>query len=142
MLKLLVGREYPDELLQTIQNCKTSLKILMYDWRWYSHQPGTRIQKVSAEIIKAKNRAVDVRVILNFRSIVPILKRHNIKVFEKDFSKKMHIKVVVVDDKIALIGSHNLTVNGFELNHEMSIITDDEIIVSRCSQYFNNLCHL
>ena len=139
MSKLLVGREYPDEVIKSIQDAKASIKIFMYDWRWYSHQPGARIHKLNQEIIKAVKRKVEVRVVLNNNSILRILKTHGIKAIVTNASRTMHAKIVIIDEKILFIGSHNFSINGFEINHEFSLKLDDKKIIDRCNTYFKNL---
>lgn len=141
MLKLLIGRQYPDELMESIKKSIVSIKILMYDWRWYSHQSGSKIQKLNNEIIKAKKRGVDVRVILNTAHIKRILESCKIKVFVTNASRTMHIKLVLIDEKILFIGSHNFSINAFEINHEMSLMLDDKETIARCLLFFNNICH-
>lgn len=139
MSKLLIGREYPDAVIEAIKNSKVSVKIFMYDWRWYSHQPGARIQKLNQEIIKAVKRKVDVRVVLNNNSILRILKSNGIKAIVTNASRTMHAKIVIIDEKILFIGSHNFSINGFEINHEFSLKLDDQKIIDRCNTYFKNL---
>lgn len=140
MVKLLIGREYPDEVIEAVKNAKSDIKIFMYDWRWYSNQPGARIQKLNQEIIKASKNGVDVRVVLNNTSILSILKSNGIKAITTRATRTMHAKIVIIDEKLLFIGSHNFSINGFELNHEMSLKLDDKSIISRCNTYFNNLC--
>lgn len=140
MTQLLIGREYPDQVIESVKNSLTSIKILMYDWRWYSHQPGARIQKLNHEIIQASNRGVEVKAILNNASILNILKSNGIDAIITNASRTMHIKLVLIDEKVLFIGSHNFSINGFELNHEMSLKLEDQEIISRCNKFFDNLC--
>ncbi len=50
MQKLLIGREYPDDIIKEIESATNCVRIMMYDWRWYSNQPGSRIQNLSIYI--------------------------------------------------------------------------------------------
>lgn len=142
MPKLLIGREYADDLISSVQNSKQSIKILMYDWRWYKDQPGARIQKFNQEILTAKKRGVDVRVILNQGHIKRILESYKIKVFVTNAGRTMHIKLILIDNKILFIGSHNLSINAFEINLEMSLKIFDQSVIDRCNHFFSNLCLL
>ena len=138
-MQLLIGREYPDEIIEDVQNAKNSIKILMYEWRWYSHQPGARIQKLNQEIIRAAKRGVRVKAVLNDTSILPILKENGIDARVTNVQRTMHIKLVVIDEKYVFVGSHNFSINGFELNHEMSVRLDDFETVLRCSNFFDRV---
>jgi len=139
-MKLLIGREYPDEIIEAVKNAKNSIKILMYDWRWYSHQPAARIQKLNQEIIRATRRGVTVRAVLNDISILQILKANGIDARVTNVHRTMHIKLVVIDEKLLFIGSHNFSINGFELNHEMSVRLDDVETVLKCNNFFDRVC--
>ncbi len=54
-------------------------------------------------------------------------------------AKLLHIKLMIIDNKIAIMGSHNYTKNAFNINHEVSIITRQETDILRLKEYFNNL---
>lgn len=140
MPQLLIGKEYADVLIKSIDDAKISIRILAYDWRWYSTQIGSRIQKFNRAIVVAKRRGVNIEVVLNSQGISRTLKSLGIKVFVTNSSRKMHIKLVLIDEKIAIIGSHNLTISGFELNHEMSLVVDAPDVVARCTDFFKNVC--
>jgi phosphatidylserine/phosphatidylglycerophosphate/cardiolipin synthase-like enzyme len=140
MTKLLIGRDYPNEIIEAVKNSKTSIKVLMYDWRWYSHQPGARIQILNQEIVKAINRGVEVRAVINNRSILNKLKDVGVKAIVTNTQRTLHIKMVIIDDQIIFIGSHNFSVNGFELNHEMSVKLTDPETISKCNIFFQRIC--
>lgn len=140
MSKLLIGREYPDEIIKMVKASKVSIKILMYDWRWYSHQPGARIQKLNNAIVQAVKRGVDVKAVLNNKSILKILNAQGIKAISTNTCRTMHAKIVIVDEKDLFVGSHNFSINGFEINHEISLHSQDQFMISRCLTFFNNLC--
>lgn len=140
MVQLIIGREYPDIVSQAIKEAKSSIKILMYDWRWYQDQPGARIQKFNQEIIKAARRGVDVRAIINHGGILHILNANGVKARKTNSSRTMHIKMVIIDNQKIFIGSHNFSINAFEINQEISLQLDDKNIIDRCDRFFNNLC--
>lgn len=141
MSQLLIGREYADVLIEQIASSQVSIKILAYDWRWYNTQIGTRIQKFNRAIAVACKRGVDVQVVLNSAVISHTLKNLGVKVHVVNASRKMHAKLIIIDEKLVLLGSHNLTISGFELNHEMSLVTTTPLVVSRCTDFFQKICH-
>lgn len=142
MVEVLIGRQYPLKLIEIIDQSKSSIKILMYDWRWYSHQPGSLIQKLNQSIIRARKRGVEVTALLNHGGIKDTLKENKINVKVRDSSKTMHIKLIIIDDQKMFLGSHNLSINAFHLNYEMSLFLDDIESVKKCLTFFNQLCHL
>lgn len=139
MTKIIIGREYPDFITNLIKNSKSSIKILIYDWRWYSHDPHTRIQKFNNEVLAAIRRGVDVSAVVNSNVIADVLQQFGVKIKICNSSKVMHIKMIIVDEKYLVLGSHNLSMNAFELNHEMSVLLEDVESINRCSQFFNEI---
>lgn len=142
MVKLLIGRQYPIDLIKEIENSKSSIKILMYDWRWYSHQPTCKMQILNQAIFKKAKEGHDIKVILNNNSIKKILEDQKIKVHVSPTSRTMHIKLVIIDEKILYLGSHNFSINAFEINHEMTLKIDDKEIIERCNNFYKTLCLL
>jgi len=139
MQKIIIGREYPQVVIPLIKNSKQSIDILIYDWRWYDCEVGSNIQKFNREIIFASSRGVRVRAIVNndiivssFLSQVIFLKKTNLK-------NTLHVKMILIDSKFLVIGSHNLTKNAFEINHEISVLLDDQESITKCQSFFNHV---
>lgn len=142
MQQIIIGREYPDIVTSLVKQSKQSIKILIYDWRWYENEIGSRIQSFNNEVMRAVNRGVDVTVLANNHFVETILKDSKIKIKKVNTSKVMHIKMLIFDDEYILLGSHNLTKNAFEINHEMSVLLDDKDSIAKCNLFFDNLCRL
>jgi len=52
----------------------------------------------------------------------------------------LHTKLYLVDEHIAMIGSANFTTGGFHLNHELSLLLENETaIISELHEYFNKM---
>ncbi|MFA7662624.1 MAG: phospholipase D-like domain-containing protein [Patescibacteria group bacterium] len=142
MQQVIIGREYPDFITSLVKQAKQSIKILIYDWRWYSSEIGSSIQNFNNELLNSANRGVGVSVLVNNDYIVPILKDSKIDIKKVNTKKVMHVKMIIIDNKYLVLGSHNLTKNAFELNHEISVFVDDQESVNRCITFFENLCLL
>lgn len=97
---------------------------------------------IETELIKAKQRGVDVRLITdatsarNKYSIHSNLRKNNIPVKTENFAGKMHSKAVIIDDKIAFIGSMNLTKSGNVYNDENCVKIENTEIVSEMKKVF------
>lgn len=142
MQQIIIGREYPEVVTKLVKEARQSIKILIYDWRWYSDEVGSRIQKFNNEIIKASRRGVDVSVLVNSDFIGNPLAEQKIKVRKINSSRVMHVKMLIFDDKYLVLGSHNLTKNAFELNHEISVLIEDIEAINKCRKFFNQICLL
>ena len=100
---------------------------------------------LTKELIKAKKRGVDVRVIIDASSINnkyskhKILRKNNIKVKVENFGGKMHIKSIIVDDEYFVVGSMNFTKSGNRFNDENTIIVRDKKLAIKYKDYFLKL---
>ena len=46
---------------------------------------------------------------------------------------------MIIDNEIAILGSHNYTMSAFTINYEVSVIIQDKEVVNRLKTYFENL---
>lgn len=139
MLQVVAGPEYADVVTELVRTAKSSIKMLIYDWRWYSHDPGSKIQKFNQEIIRQANAGVVVRALVNSDFMKGRIDESKVSIRQVDTSRIMHAKMLIFDEKIVVVGSHNLTKNAFELNHEVSVIFDDVDGVARCNKFYDGL---
>ena len=135
----IIGKEFADKIIPLIEQAKKSIDIIVYDWKWYPDQVGSAIQRFNNAIISAAKKGKQVRVITTSPYIDNILSELNIKTKKWSSRKTLHTKLTVIDNKIAILGSHNYTMNAFTINYEVSVIIQEEATVKRLNQYFNNL---
>ena len=135
---LLIRREYPKEVIPLIEKAKNSIKIIVYEWRWYENQLGSSIQLFNNAIIRARKRGVEVKAVLKNQKIAEKLKAQKIWVKEVDFSKTLHVKLIMLDNEIVILGSHNFTLNAFHINDEVSVIIKSPEIVEKLLKHFGD----
>lgn len=138
-MDILIGRAYPDKIIAAVNNAKSSIDILIYDWRWYPNEQGARIQKFNNAVIAAMRRGVRVRARVNNTYICTPLQQLGVDIKKVDSKKTMHVKMLIFDEQLVFFGSHNLTKNAFEMNHEISVAIDEADEVAECQQFFNNI---
>jgi phosphatidylserine/phosphatidylglycerophosphate/cardiolipin synthase-like enzyme len=138
-MEAIIGKEFPKKVIPLIENAKQSIKIVVFDWRWYPNDPANPVQLFNQAIIQAKRRGVDIKVITNIDYVINILKNEHIEAKRSDTTKVIHSKMIIIDDKILIIGSHNYTQNAFTMNHEASIIIEDVLSLDNFIKYFYNL---
>lgn len=139
MFKILIGSKYADELLDKIETSKKNIDIIMYDWRFYPDNPEHPISQINQALYRAVSRGVIVRAVVNNEIIKNNLDILKIKAKYLKSSRILHSKIVIIDNDILFIGSHNLTRNAVTTNLESSLmvkIPEDE---TRLRDYFNNL---
>lgn len=138
-METIIGKEFPKKVIPLIEKAKHSIDIVVYDWYWYPDQIGSDIQRFNNAIIDAKKKGKRVRVITNPPYIIHILKENKIQAKNLFSSKKLHVKLMIIDDQTAILGSHNYTMSAFTTNFEVSVIIQNEEIVKRLKLFFDNL---
>ncbi|GAH80252.1 unnamed protein product, partial [marine sediment metagenome] len=93
-------------------------------------------------IIDAAKRNITVKVITQPETTRKILKENGVDIKEFQSRKTIHTKLMIIDGQIIIVGSHNYTKNAFNLNEEVSVITNEPETVNRLKQYFDNLWSL
>jgi phosphatidylserine/phosphatidylglycerophosphate/cardiolipin synthase-like enzyme len=92
-----------------------------------------RSQKVDGvEVVVILNGAFRDRkayiTAVNFQSVV---NKDIGKAFITTDKKVEHRKIIIIDERYLLIGSHNLTQKSFEQNKEISVFIDDDVLSKR-----------
>lgn len=137
--QVVIGKQFPTKITPLIDLAKKSLKIVVYDWRWYPNDPGNAVQLFNQAIIRASKRGVRVEAIVNHDSIVAFLNHEGISAKKISIQGLVHAKLMIIDDDIVVLGSHNYTHNAFCLNQEMSVILRDILNVEDFNIFFKSL---
>ena len=142
MIHVISGREYPKKVIPLIERAKKSIDTVVFDWRWYSNDPGAICQLFNQSIIRASRRGVRVRAIANNDKIVNILKSEGCEAIKLKTSKLVHCKLMIIDEAIVITGSHNYTQSAFQKNLELSVIIYEDPMNESFNLFFNNLLSL
>ena len=98
---------------------------------------------ITAELIKAHNRGVRVRIIIDATAATngytkhEILKAAGIPVKIENWGGKMHMKAASIDNKYLILGSMNWTAAGEKKNDENTLIINSPSIVHDYNKSFN-----
>ena len=139
MNEVIISREFPKKVIPLIKNATKSIDIIVFDWGWYPDEIGEQIQIFNNAIFNKNRKGVKVRALVQRNLIKIILTKCGIDAKVLHSAKLLHIKLMIIDSKIAILGSHNYTKNAFNINHEVSMITRQEEDILRLKEYFNNL---
>jgi phosphatidylserine/phosphatidylglycerophosphate/cardiolipin synthase-like enzyme len=134
-----IGAEYVQKVVPLINSAIKSIDIIMYDWRWYLDRAEHPVQEFNRALVLAVNRGVRVRCLTNTDLLTKQLNDLKIKARTLKDERVLHAKVIIIDDKLLVIGSHNLTSNAFTRNLETSVILEIPQGQDRFQQFFNNL---
>ena len=138
-METIIGKEFSKKVIPLIEKAKYSIAIIVYDWRWYPDQIGAEIQIFNNAIGNSRKKGLGIKVITNTKNTIKILTSLNIQAKELASKKMLHTKLMIIDDEIVILGSHNYTMNAFTTNYELSVILQDKEIVKRLKFYFENL---
>lgn len=147
-MKILIGKEYVPTICELIKNAKSNIKILMYHWGYYARQNDIPAQKITNALIASQHKGISVQVLLHCGSPGDNLKQKNLEThnnlrarnidckFYKS-SGTMHAKLVIIDNQIAIVGSHNFSRKSFQNNIEISTMVDDIEDIQRLKKYYD-----
>jgi phosphatidylserine/phosphatidylglycerophosphate/cardiolipin synthase-like enzyme len=137
--------QHPDTVLVNLYNqAQSTLDIAIYSLTYAPIVDG---------IIKAKQRGIPVRVITDKQQAggasnvvaIRILKQNNIPIKYDNHSGLMHLKMSIIDNKIATTGSYNYSKGATEDNDEMLVVINDVGFAQKCtgefSRMWNDLVH-
>jgi len=125
-----------NQIRPLIQNSKESIHIAMY---YLTHR------KIVDDLIDAKNRGVDVKIILDGSFVrdgyAPHekLREAGIPVKIENWRSKLHSKNAIFDSKITTLGSTNWTSTAELVNDENMLIVYDEKIAKRVEKNFQKM---
>lgn len=138
-METIIGKEFPKKVIPLIEQAKTSIDIVVFDWRWYPQDPGNPVQLFNQAIVRACRRGVKVRVIANNNEIISTLKSLGVQAKKLLTKNLVHSKLMLIDGETAIMGSHNYTQSAFTMNFEVSTILKGREELQRFVDYFNNL---
>lgn len=138
-METIIGKEFSGKVIPLIKQAKDTIEIVVYSWWWYPDQTGSAIQKFNNALVDVANKGVNIKVMTNEHPTIGVLSKNKIKARKLDTKRKVHAKLMIIDGKIAIVGSHNYTMGAFTTNYEISVIIQEEEIVKRLRQFFNNL---
>lgn len=141
-MQTLIGKEYPKFVIPLIEKAVNSIKIVVFDWRWYENDVGNPCQLFNASIVRAQKRGVKVEACVNSEQIAQPLRVNNICVKIPNIKNLVHTKFIIIDDKILVFGSHNFSQSAFTTNLETSMIVDNPLQVNDFIVFFNQIWSL
>ncbi len=148
--KLLLDRDYFTALLEGLDRARAEIFLSAYLFRTIENARGYP-EAVLKRLAAAVHRGVRVDVILEKNKSADDLNRNNeetaerlkkagIRVCMDAPDRVTHTKLIVIDRRYLLIGSHNLTQSALKFNHEASIWIDSAPLAEEALNYMKSLC--
>lgn len=132
--------KYFEATLNELNSAKSSIQVVMYLVSMSPDQPESQVSQLMNTLIKAKERGVDVKVILdqniNFESessedaitsnknqkAYEYLRKNNVPVFFDTSDTYTHSKAIVIDNETVILGSTNWSKTALTRNNESNVL--------------------
>lgn len=146
----LIGRDYFPVVKQLLQQAKKSIYAAMYIAAYHPEHKGSPASELLQEFISAHSRGVKVKVVLEQRRTYRardqyndlaylLLKDSGIDVAYDVPTTKLHDKLLVIDQRFVVIGSHNWSKYALTTNKESSVLIDSPELADNFIDYINTL---
>ncbi len=132
---------YVDRLLRS---ANSTIDIAMFELKYYPTYPDSHENELVNDLIDASERGVKVRAIVDeydrhANDTISLLRSHGIdaKLDEKNITT--HVKIIIIDGKIVVVGSTNWSYYALEKNHEASVVIYSKDVARRFEEYFSKI---
>lgn len=137
--QLIIGNEFLKKVIPRIDSARESIDIVVFFWSFNEHDTTHPVSKLVLALQNALGRGVKVRICVNSENVLAQLYKMGFQCRHIYASKLMHPKVMIIDNEIAVIGSHNYTMSGLTLNLEVSCIVKLNGETNELSTFFSHL---
>ena len=138
-METIIGKEFPKKVIPLIDSAKRSINTVVFDWRWYPNDAGCPTQLFNQALVRASRRGVKIQAVVNNDSVVNILNSVGILARHVTLKNLIHAKLMIIDDSVVVIGSHNYTQNAFSVNQEISVILPIDETMRDFFNFFQSL---
>ncbi len=137
--QILIGKEYVAAALEEIGRARQTINIIMYHWRLRPSLPDSPVSLLLRGLLEAQKRGVRVRCLVSSPKILEQLRFTRFELRQHHFDKLMHAKVLLCDERVAFVGSHNFSHSAFTSNLEVSLRVELTPVDNELCTYFKNL---
>lgn len=149
-VRVFTGGEYVEVLQEILGGARHEVLTCQYCWLWYGHSPKRFVHRLSLAAVATARRGVKMCVILNRESASNRLGRENEKTAvvlrAAGAVVRMgrpgvcdHSKFWIIDRKVLVVCSHNLSTRSVTSNTEMGVMIWSELAARDAVTYFETL---
>ncbi len=149
MVDVLLDREYYQSVKDDMENASETILVAMYSMIYDPGDLDDWANDLIRELVNASDRGVNVTVIIENRTYFgymndnleayQYLSENNVTVQLDNEDDTDHMKLVIIDDNIVYVGSHNWSESGLYYNHETSVKIVSEDIAEIFTAYFETI---
>ena len=149
-VQVVTDAQYFQVAKRMIQEAKGSVYVMMFEMGYYEDYPNSPSNLLIRELADAKKRGVRVQVILDLRDkddrtskdnrrAGKALSEGDVEVIYDPFFKTTHAKMMIIDEKLSLVGSTNWTYHALTNNNEVSVLVRSREVARELIDYFNRV---
>ena len=149
-VQVITDREYFSVVRTCFKEARSSIAVMMFEAVYYDRYPNSPTNLLIRELIAARKRGVDVKVILEKRKEGDRTQENNLKtgkllseggvtVAYDPVAVTTHTKLLIVDREISVVGSTNWTYSALEKNHEVSVFIRSPEVAKNLQDYFQRV---
>jgi len=118
---------------------RSSVRIMVFDWRFYSGSVGSATQVFNSTILELQRSGLDVRCLVHNAVTRAKLKALGFNVRTAGAGRLLHAKLIIIDEKHLIIGSHNFSQMAFSRNLECSVLIKYCDCIDSFINFFDNV---
>lgn len=146
-IRVLADSDYFPVLLGMIDKAETNIDLAMFLFKTsINRKRRNKPDQIRDALVNSTKRGVRVRVFLEKsgydekinetnRRVAKDLEKAGITVIFDTPKKTTHNKMVIIDQRFSLVGSHNFTHAALKYNHELSLLIDDPKLAKKLIRY-------
>lgn len=146
----MTGKDYFQVVKKLLSEAKKSIYISMYMATYYPDRHGSLPNQLLQELVSANERGVEVRVILDQETVSAFKRQYNdpayfflkdkgIQVDYDTPATKLHDKLIIIDEGITIIGSHNWSERALKENSEVSVVIKSPELASKLKKWISSI---
>ena len=146
-IRVLTDSDYFPVLLGMIDKAEKNIDLAMFLFKTsINRKRRNKPDQIRDALVNSTKRGVRVRVFLEKsgydekinetnRRVAKDLEKAGITVIFDTPEKTTHNKMVIIDQRFSLVGSHNFTHAALKYNHELSLLIDDPKLAKKLIRY-------
>lgn len=139
---------YTSAVQELLLGARKSLRLMLYQTRYYGEYPDTVTNRWVSDLIDARQRGVDVQVIVDTGNWNPSMKNDynldyvdrlttaGVRIWEDAPDVVSHQKVILADDDLVLVASNNWTFYSLARNNEVAVVVQSRELNQWFGKYF------
>jgi len=143
---LLTNQDYLPSLIKAFDKAQREIFVSIFSFKAGVHK-NSYPDRILMHLAKAVKRGVDVKVILETtgkvndelntqnRQTGKLLEEKGVKVYFDSPRTTTHTKMIVIDEKVLILGSHNMTQSALRYNNEISIMLSSPDLAKGARNY-------